>query len=177
MIQCTIQKFPRCSNASVLGAIMSEVCGFPSNSWPSHCLSLALCLVPLANLSSSLRLAMSSSSAPSTVFINGIRALLQDCLHFVKYLMSGYWISEVLGLFGQRLTHVYSTWWAKWICPSFRSAEFNAVGICLIINSFLWLFPFELKAFYQVLGRRDSWLRSCEGRSRDQLFRVKKPMW
>ena len=59
------------------------------------------CLVPLANLSSSLILAMSSSSVPSIVFINGSLALFQDCLHFVKYLKSGYWISEVLGLLGK----------------------------------------------------------------------------
>lgn len=80
---------------------------------------------------------MSSSSVPSTVFINGIRALLQDCLHFVKYLMSGCWISEVLGALWKKVNPRLFNLVGKMDLPSFRSAEFNAVGICLSINSFL----------------------------------------
>lgn len=118
--------------------------------------------VPFARFSPSLEPAVSSRSAPPTGFRMGF-ALLQEHPHFAQYFNSGYWISEALGLLGQRLTHVSLTWWAKWICSSFRSANFNAGWILLLNNSSSWLFPFELKAFYPVLGRRDLRLRSCEG--------------
>lgn len=132
-----------CSRCDFLAApdLIANPCSFTQN--------------PLANFSPSLEPAVSSSCEPST----GLITLLQERSHFTPYYDSGYWISDALGLLRQRLTHVYLTWWTKWICPLIQKvlSSVHLRSALLSNNSFLWLCLFEFKAFHQVLGRRDLW--------------------